>query len=190
MFQEALLVDLDVAIGLSLREFVGLGEDYTKGYSIYAKEFEEAKIDILWLKARIDKHEEEVHLLALQNVVGDELGELATGGLRHTCVAITWQVHQVPTIVDEEVVDKFCLTWCARHLSQSLHPCKHIHQRRLADVASSDEGDILEVVLGNLRDALGATLKFCLDGNCHSQYQYFYYYAKVVKRNLNGDNLG
>ena len=51
MFQEALLVDLDVAIGLSLREFVGLGEDYTKGYSIYAKEFEEAKIDILWLKA-------------------------------------------------------------------------------------------------------------------------------------------
>ena len=104
MLHEALLTGLDVAIGLSLREFVGLGEDYTKGYSIYAKEFEEAKIDILWLKARIDKHEEKVHLLALQNVVGDELGELATGGLRHTCVAITWQVHQVPTIVDEEVV--------------------------------------------------------------------------------------
>ena len=54
MLQESLFVGLDVSISLSLRKFVCLGEDYTKGYAINAKEFEKAQIDILWLEARIN----------------------------------------------------------------------------------------------------------------------------------------
>ena len=91
-----------------------------------------------------------MHLLALEDVVRDDLRELATRTLRHLGVAVAWEVDQVPTIVYEEVVYELRLARCARHLREVLNAREHVYERRFADVASADKGDILKVVLGHL----------------------------------------
>ena len=91
-----------------------------------------------------------MHLLALEDIVGYNLRELAALGLRHLGVAVAREVDQVPTIVYEEVVYELCLAGCARHLCEVLNAREHVYERRLTDVASADEGDVLEVILGHL----------------------------------------
>ena len=66
------------------------------------------------------------------------------------------QVDQVPRIVDQEVVDEPRLAGCPRDLCQPLPAGQHVDERRLADVAAPDEGDVLQRILRNLRDALRA----------------------------------
>ena len=60
--------------------------------------------------------------------------------------------------IDDEVIDKSCFTRGARNLCQ-LTLGKHIDQRRFADVASTDECKLVEVVIGDLLQFLATALK-------------------------------
>ena len=93
-------------------------------------------------------------------VVGDELRELAALRLRGAGVAVARQVDQIPAVVDAEVVDEPRLAGGRRDLGQPLAAGEHVDERRLAHVAASDEGDVAQVVLRNLRDALRGAFEF------------------------------
>ena len=121
-----------------------------------------------------------MHLLALQDIVGYNLRELTALGLRHLGIAITWQVDQVPAVIYEEVVYELRLARCSRHLRKVFHAREHVYERRLAYIASADKGYILKVILGHLRNLLGATLELCFYGYCHNTFKFNF--GKVTKK--------
>ena len=108
----------------------------------------------------MSEYEQEVHLLALEHIVGDDFGELAAFGFRRAGVSVAGQIHQIPCVVDQEVVDEPCLAWRSRYFGQPLPSGEHVDERRLADVAAPDEGDVFQVVLRDLRNALGRAFEF------------------------------
>lgn len=150
----------DAAAGLRSGELVGLGEDDSERDAVFAQHLDEAQVDLLRFEPDVDQHEQEVQLLAAEHVVGDDLGELVAPALRRAGVAVARQVDQIPPTVDQKVVDKPRLAGRSRDFGQPGAPGKHVDQRRFAHVAAPDEGDLFEVVFGNLSDALGRTAKF------------------------------
>ena len=50
----------------------------------------------------------------------------------------------------------------AGNFGQAAATCEHIDQRRLADVAAADEGELRERVFRQLRKTLGAAYELCL----------------------------
>ena len=106
---------------------------------------------IFWgFEADIDQNEEEVELLAAEHVVGDELRELAPHGLRRAGVAVTGQIHEIPRVVDAEVVDQPGFARSSRDLGQPVAAGEHVDERRFADVAAADEGDVAQARLSGL----------------------------------------
>lgn len=101
-----------------------------------------------------------MHLFALDDVVGDQFRKLAALCFRRAGVAVAGQVDQIPGVVDAEVVDETCLSGRPRHLGQPCAGGEHVDERRLSDVAAPDEGDVFQVVLRDLRNALGRAFEF------------------------------
>ena len=48
--------------------------------------------------------------------------------------------NQLAVIVDNKVVDKYCLTWCGRGFGQLVVVGKHVYQRALSHVTPANEG--------------------------------------------------
>ena len=59
---------------------------------MFAEQAHEVEVDLLWFEARIDQHEEEIHLLALEDVVEDQLRELFALPFRDARVTVAGQV--------------------------------------------------------------------------------------------------
>ena len=96
-------VVLDAALALRGGELVGLREDQPKGDSVFAQEVDKLEVDLLRFEADIHQHEEEVHLLALEDVVGDDLREGTALRLRGARVAVAGQIDQIPAVVDTAI---------------------------------------------------------------------------------------
>ena len=136
--------------------------DAAERNAVHAQHFDEAQVDLLGLQSGIDQHEQEVHPFASEYVVGDDFGELVALGFRCAGVTVTGQIDQIPTVVDAEMVDKPRLARGAGNFGQAAATCEHIDQRRLADVAAADEGELRERVFRQLRKTLGAAYELCL----------------------------
>ena len=98
--------------------------------------------------------------LAAEHIVGDELREGAAYAFRRAGVSISGQVHEIPGVVDAEVVDKTRFSGRSRDLGESRPAGEHVDERRFADVAAPDEGDVAQVVLRDLRNAFGTAPEF------------------------------
>ena len=61
------------------------------------------------------------------------------------CITITRQVDEIPSIVDDKVVDSHRLAWNRGSLCQALTLHQQINQRRLAHIRATDEG-----IFGNI----------------------------------------
>ena len=96
----------------------------------------------------IDEHEEVCHLLALEDVCLDDLRELVLCLLTTLGVAISWEVHQVPRIVDDKVIDEHRLTRCGRCHGQLGLAGEHIDEARLTYIRSTDKCILRLPVLG------------------------------------------
>ncbi len=162
LFTEHLFVAFDAACELCGRQFVGFGKDDAERNDLPAEHFDKAQVDLLGLQSGIDQHEQEVHPFASEYVVGDDFGELVALGFRCAGVTVTGQIDQIPTVVDAEMVDKPRLARGAGNFGQAAATCEHIDQRRLADVAAADEGELRERVFRQLRKTLGAAYELCL----------------------------
>ena len=153
-------VALHALFALGFRELVGFGENDAERYAVFAQHVDEPEVDALGLEADVRQHEQEVHLLALDDVVGDQFRKLAALCFRRAGVAVAGQVDQIPGIVDAEVVDEPRLAGCSRDFGQPRAAGEHVDERRFADVAAPDEGDVFQVVLRDLRNALGRAFEF------------------------------
>ena len=151
---------LHALFALGFRELVGLGEDDAEGDAVFAQHLDEPQVDLLGFEPDVHQHEQEVHLLALDDVVGDQFRKLAALGFRRAGVAVAGQVDQIPGVVDAEVVYEARLSGRSRHLGQSCAGGEHVDERRFSDVAPPDEGDVFQVVLRNLGNALGGAFEF------------------------------
>ena len=147
------------AFELVARELVRLGEDDAERNAVFAQQPDEPQIDRLRFEPRVDQHEEEVHLLRPEHVVGDEFREFAPFALRDAGVAVARQVDQIPAVVDQEMVDEPCLTRRSRYFGQRTVAGEQVDERRLADVAAPDEGDVGQCVARNLRQLLRAAFE-------------------------------
>ena len=153
-------VALHALFALGFRELVGFGEDDAERYAVFAQHVDEPEVDALGLEADVRQHEQEVHLPAAEHVVGDERREPVAHGLRRAGVAVAGQVHQIPCVVDAEVVDEPRLAGRSRDFGQPRAAGEHVDERRFADVAAPDEGDVAQPVLRDLRDAFGTASEF------------------------------
>lgn len=160
LLRERRPVAFDALFALRFREFVGLGEYHGERNAVHAEHFDELQVDLLGFEPNVRQYEQEVHLLALEHIVGDDFGELAAFGFRRAGVSVSGQIDQIPCVVDPEVVDEPCLAGRSRYFGQPLPSGEHVDERRFADVAAPDEGDVFQRVFGHLRNTLGTALEF------------------------------
>ena len=101
-------------------------------------------VDALLFVADVDEDKEVDELFALEDIARDHLLQAALRRLRARPlgVAIARKVHQIPLVVDNEVVDEQGLARLRRRLGQSLAVGEHIDQTRLAHIGSSDKGKL------------------------------------------------
>ena len=154
--QQRAAVACDVRFGLVRGELVAFGEDDPERNAVFAEQAHEIEVDLLWFEARIDQHEEEIHLLALEDVVEDQLRELFALPFRDARVTVAGQVDQVPAAVDQEMVDQPCFAGSGRDFGQRRRVGQQVDKRRLADVRTADKGELPAVVCGALRELLAA----------------------------------
>ena len=160
LFGERRAEALHALLLLGLRELVGLGEDDGERDAVLAQHLDEAQVDLLGFEPDVRQHEQEVHLLALENVVGDEFRELSALRLRRAGVAVAGQIDEIPGVVDAEMVHQTGFAGRSRHLGQPSAGGEHVDERRLADVAAPDEGDVFQAVFRDLRYALRRAFEF------------------------------
>lgn len=92
--------------------FVCLGEYYGEWYSVFSYEVEECHVFLLWFVTYVDEDEETGELFAVEDVVAYEVLQFVHFAFPSLCESVTWEVDKVPLIIDEEVVDEHCLSWC------------------------------------------------------------------------------
>ena len=162
---------------LGFRELVGLGKDDGERNAVFAQHLDKAQVDLLGFEADVRQHEQEVHLLAFEYVVGDELRKLSALRLRRAGIAVAGQVDEIPRVVDAEMVHQPGFAGCSRHFGQASAGGEHVDERRLADVAAPDEGDVFQVVFRDLRNALRRAFEFGF-GNLH---RFWIFYLPPVR---------
>ena len=133
-------IGLHFGTHLYLRQLVSLREDNGKGYAVLAEKFQKVEILSLWLVTNVYEDEETGELLAVEDIVRDEVLEFVHLTLASLCVAIAWEIDEVPLAVDEEMVNQQRLARSRGRERQFPALCKHIDKRRFAYVRASDEG--------------------------------------------------
>ena len=96
---------------------------------MFSEQVDEVEVDALWLEADVDEHEQEEHLLAFEDVVGDDFREGSTLALRGAGIAIAGQIDQIPTVVDAKVVYQACLSGGCRYFGQPFVAGEHVDER-------------------------------------------------------------
>ena len=150
MFGECGAEPLHALLTLGFREFVGLGKDDAERNTVLAEHLDEPQVDLLGFEADVHQHEQEVHFLAFEHVVGDQLRKFAALRLRRAGISVARQVDQIPGVVDAEMVYQARFPGRSRYLGQPRAGGEHVDERRFADVAPPDEGDVFQVVFRNL----------------------------------------
>lgn len=151
---------LDILFHLRRLQLVGLGEHQRERNAALAQPVDELAVDFLRFVAHVDQHENVGKLLAPENVRRYHLLQLVKHRLRTLGKAVTGQIDQIPTVVDDEVVDEKRLAGSGRCLRQSLVIAQHVDEARLAHVRPADEGIFGLMVFGTLSEGCTADDKF------------------------------
>ena len=129
-----------ILLATHLAQFVGLGEDDAEGDAVLAQPFHKLHVYALRLVTDVDEDKEVGHELAFQDVGGNHLFQLVLGFLAALGESVTGKIHQVPLLVDEEVVDEHGLSRHGGCLGQLVIAGEHVYETALAHIASTDEG--------------------------------------------------
>jgi len=143
-------------------QFVALGIDQGEGDAFRAEFRDEVMVDLLEVMPCVKQHEKQHHLLAVEDVVADDVLEFLPAFLAHAGVAIAGQVHEVPGIIDQEMVDKLGLAGGGRSMRQPVDTAEAVDQGGFSDIAPSDEGEFRMTDFRLLVSALAASGKGCL----------------------------
>ena len=103
---ELLEIGLHFQSDLYLREFVGFGEDDGEGDTVFAEELQEVEVFPLRFVADVYEHKEAGELLAVEDIVLDEVLEFVHLPFATLCIAVAGEIDEVPLLVDEEMVDE------------------------------------------------------------------------------------
>jgi len=87
----------------------------------------------------VDEHEHRLQVLPLTQVVLDHLLPPSPVRLRNLCKAVAGEIHDIPFVIDIEMVDQLRLAGSAGGLGQLFIAGKHIDQGGLPHIASSDK---------------------------------------------------
>ena len=157
------LLEIIVYIGgeLALAEFVCLGKDDAEGDVALAQPLHEFKIYLLRLMAAVNEHEEVRELATLKDIARDHLLELGPLGLAALGESVAGQVHDVPLVVDEEMVDEQCFARRGRSLGEALLRRQHIDEAGFSDVGTSNESVLWLFVCWTLVSIGAADDKIC-----------------------------
>ena len=94
---------------------------YNKGTSLYSPdELEEGLSEpiIPELKGIYSEYAEEdgLKLFGSLKVIFDHVSPFLPGVLGNACISVPGQIHEIPVVIDEEMIDSLCLAWFRRGL--------------------------------------------------------------------------
>lgn len=109
---------IHVGIGLTERQLVCLGEDQQKGYAVFAEPAAEIQIIFLRLMATVDQHKNTLQVFPDSEIPPDEFFPSRAIGLSGLRKAVPRQIHQIPRVVDQKMIDKLSFARGLRGLGQ------------------------------------------------------------------------
>ena len=133
-FEELGAIGRDVFLFFGFAELVGFGEHNAEGHAVFAKPVDELHVDFLRSVTGIDEHEKVGQLLAVENVVFDDSAEFFAGRFVSLSIAIAGEVDDIPTVVDEEVVDEHRFAGSGGCHGETVAAGEHIDERGFAYV--------------------------------------------------------
>ena len=95
-------------------QLVGFGEDDGEGDAVLAQPFDELQVDGLGFQPAVYQDKETGHLGALQDIAFDDVLDLLLSLETAFCVTVSGQIHNIPVLVDEEVIDQHGFSWGSR----------------------------------------------------------------------------
>ena len=109
--------------------------------------------------AGVNQHEQHHQIGRQVDVVAYDLLEFLFLVAGHFGVAIARQIDQIPTSVDEKMIDKAGFSGFGRGESEPFTLAQHIDKRGFTHIRPSDEGEFREDLFGSLRNTCAASCK-------------------------------
>lgn len=110
-------------------EFVGFRENDAERDSVLSEEVYKLEVDGLWLVAYVDEHKQVGHLMAVEHVRVDHRAQLLAGVFAPPCVAVAWEVDDIPAVVDQKMVYEHSFSGGRRSHGQAFSAGQHIDER-------------------------------------------------------------
>ena len=126
MFGEFVLVNLYVTLKLGVFYFIHFCENYTKWHLQFSEVTDEFQVDFLRFDATVDQDEHADQILSVFDITVEHHFPRLAVFLGTLCKTISWQVDQIPLVVDYEVIYRYCLSRSRRCLCKLLFVCQHI----------------------------------------------------------------
>ena len=139
-FAQHLLVGIQVLQHLAGAQLVGLGKYNGKGHTAGTQPLDKLQVDFLCLQTYIDQQKHVYQLFALQNIAVNHLLQFLHLFLGTLGKSVAWQIHQIPLVINNKVVDEQRFTGCSTGLGQILLAGEHIYQARFAYVRTTNKG--------------------------------------------------
>ena len=79
--------------------------------------------------AYVDEHKQVGHLMAVEHVRVDHRAQLLAGVFAPPCVAVAWEVDDIPAVVDQKMVYEHSLSGSRRSHCQAFSAGQHIDER-------------------------------------------------------------
>ena len=150
---------LDLPLQRDRAQFVAFGIDQGEGDGSFPEFVDEVAVDLLQVVAGIEQDEQQDEVLAVENVVADDILQLFPALVSHLGIAVAGQVHKVPGVVDQEMIDQLGLAGRGRGVCQAFFAAEPVDERRFSDIAPADEGEFRVNGLRLLVRALAASSK-------------------------------
>ena len=150
LLKQRFLVLLNVALSGIYAQFVQFRKNQTERHAVFAKPSDKLQIDSLRSMARVDEYKKIGHLLARQDVAANHSLQPIARIFAASGIAIAGEVDDVPTVVDDEMIDEHRLAGRRRRGGKAFARSEHIDKAAFAHIASPDKGIFWTVALGTL----------------------------------------
>ena len=148
LLAEAVQIGLDVLAQTYRSQLVALGEYQRERHPVLAQPLNELEVDGHGSMTAVDEQEEVGHLLSLQDITLNHLAQALAVFLAPLGIAVAGEIHEIPAVVDEEVVDEHGLAWRRAREGQSFVASEHVDEARLAHIAAAYERILGQVTFG------------------------------------------
>lgn len=127
-FKQAFLVLLNILPDLSRGNFVSFGEYKGKWDLVAAQEIQELAVGFLHLQAYIDQEKQTGQILPFKYILPDHLHHFLPFLNWHLCITISWQIDQVPLLIDQEMIDQLGFSRCGGCFGEPVPVGKHVNE--------------------------------------------------------------